>query len=173
MAANPIHVDHVRRHLDDAFGEHIYIDDIKKQPEEKLQEARRSRALAALAVQYLTKCSESDAALSVIDGKDDNGIDAIAWDLDSAHLYLVQAKWSEQGKAGPPRTRVERSPVGPGSTDAADLCCSAGDLLYECDGKRLSLLARCPISRRSRLRIAWPPRGLTGRPSPPSRSTAR
>jgi hypothetical protein len=100
MAANPIHVDHVRRHLDDAFSEYIYIDDIKKLPEEKLQEARRSRALAALAVQYLTKCSESDAAMSVIDGKDDNGIDAIAWDLDAAHLYLVQAKWSEQGKAG-------------------------------------------------------------------------
>lgn len=37
--------------------------------------------------------------MSVIDGKDDNGIDAIAWDLDAAHLYLVQAKWSEQGKA--------------------------------------------------------------------------
>jgi hypothetical protein len=99
MAANPIHVDHVRRHLDEALIPYIHLDDIKNLPDDKLTEAGRSRALAALAVQYLTKCSESDAAMSVIDGKDDNGIDAIAWDLDAAHLYLVQAKWSEQGKA--------------------------------------------------------------------------
>ncbi|SDE20541.1 AIPR family protein [Glycomyces harbinensis] len=99
MAANPIHVEHVRRHLDEALVPHIDIEDIKNLPEENLAEARRSRALAALAVQYLTKCSETDAAMSVIDGKDDNGIDAIAWDLDAAHLYLVQAKWSKDGKA--------------------------------------------------------------------------
>ncbi len=100
MAVNPIHVDHVRKYLDAKLAPHIDVADIEHFPAERIAEARRSRSLAALAVQYLTKCSELDAAASVIDGQDDNGIDAVTWDLDAAHLYLVQAKWSEQGKAG-------------------------------------------------------------------------
>ncbi|THV24487.1 AIPR family protein [Glycomyces paridis] len=99
MAVNQIHVDHIRRYLDAKLGPHIGLDDVAHFPEPRRDESRRSRSLAALAVQYLTECSETDAAMSVIDGQDDNGIDAIAFDIDAAHLYLVQAKWSEQGKA--------------------------------------------------------------------------
>ncbi|MFY1668828.1 AIPR family protein [Plantactinospora sp. WMMB334] len=59
-----------------------------------------SRALAALVVRDLTGCDSIAAASAVIDGRDDIGIDAVATDESASHLWLVQSKWSDAGKAG-------------------------------------------------------------------------
>lgn len=54
-----------------------------------------SRALAAKAVSHLTGMSAEDAAATVIDGRNDYGIDAVAVSPHAPELWLVQAKWSD------------------------------------------------------------------------------
>ncbi|OEV27088.1 hypothetical protein AN219_23730 [Streptomyces nanshensis] len=59
-----------------------------------------SRALAALTVVDATGWEPERAARCVIDGFDDEGIDAIAVDTESPHVWIVQAKYSSAGTAG-------------------------------------------------------------------------
>ncbi|MEV7550573.1 AIPR family protein [Amycolatopsis sp. NPDC089917] len=66
-----------------------------------------SRALTAQAVRIVTGFSPAEAALTVIDGVADQGIDAIAVVTSpNPHVYLVQAKWSKDGKAKSERSAV-------------------------------------------------------------------
>jgi len=58
-----------------------------------------SRALAALAVLEVTGLDRAQAARCVIDGFDDQGIDAVAVDADAPHVWIIQAKWSGKGDA--------------------------------------------------------------------------
>ncbi|TSB26621.1 AIPR family protein [Streptomyces benahoarensis] len=66
-----------------------------------------SRALTAQAVRMVTGFSPEEAAATVIDGHADQGIDAIAVvEGPDPHVYLVQGKWSPEGKAGADRKAV-------------------------------------------------------------------
>lgn len=58
-----------------------------------------TRALAAMSLQLLTGFPSAGAVASITDGQDDQGIDAIGCSPSAPDLWLVQAKWSEQGKA--------------------------------------------------------------------------
>ncbi|MFD3944089.1 AIPR family protein [Streptomyces sp. NPDC058579] len=58
-----------------------------------------SRALAAKAVRIATDCTSQEAATAVTDGADDFGIDAVAVSSATGELWLIQAKWSDQGTA--------------------------------------------------------------------------
>ncbi len=60
-----------------------------------------SRCLAALAVQISSSASPKDAAESVIDGSDDNGIDAIYFNPIEKEVVIVQAKWINSGSGEP------------------------------------------------------------------------
>lgn len=60
-----------------------------------------TRALAAHAIQAATDCSLEDAAKSVWDGQDDNGIDAAYYDADETRVVLVQSKWIHAGAGEP------------------------------------------------------------------------
>ncbi|CAM3766043.1 AIPR family protein [Nocardiopsis rhodophaea] len=95
----PTTVRQVRRALESTFTGLIDMSDFESGSEEQRQQAFLSRSLAALAVRMVTGWESSDAADTVIDGRDDQGIDAIAVTGDSAHVYLVQAKWSDRGRA--------------------------------------------------------------------------
>lgn len=53
---------------------------------------RLSRSLAAFAIQRLADVAPAQAASSVIDGGDDNGIDAICYDRITGVLWVIQAK---------------------------------------------------------------------------------
>lgn len=53
---------------------------------------RLSRSLAALAIERLSDVSSVQAANAVIDGGDDNGIDAIQFDRADNRLWVVQSK---------------------------------------------------------------------------------
>jgi len=83
------------------------LSDLEGKPDEEREPRMLSRALAAQAVRIVTGWTPQEAALAVIDGHADQGIDAIAV-VDGAepHVYLVQAKWSKYGKA-----QCERSAV--------------------------------------------------------------
>jgi hypothetical protein len=97
------HTDHairqIRNVLDQEFASLIDMSDYeRKQPEER-QKALYSRSLAALAVRGLTGLDNEEAAKCLIDGRDDHGIDAIAVSETSSRIWLVQSKWSGQGRA--------------------------------------------------------------------------
>lgn len=53
---------------------------------------RLSRSLAAFAIEKLADVAQAPAVYAVIDGGDDNGIDAICYDQTENILWLVQAK---------------------------------------------------------------------------------
>lgn len=48
----------------------------------------------------VTQCSSEEAAGAVIDGRDDYGIDAVAFSEGEPELWLVQAKWNDKYRAG-------------------------------------------------------------------------
>ncbi|MCD9880560.1 AIPR family protein [Streptomyces guryensis] len=77
------------------------MSDLDGRPEEIRRQAFLSRGLAALAVHELTGLDLEHSSLCVIDGFDDEGIDAVAVDTDGEfpRLWLVQAKWSSKGNA--------------------------------------------------------------------------
>ena len=82
------------------FEEHIDlfgISDFDKQRDIKIL----SRCLAAFAVYNATGCSEKEAANSVWDGADDNGIDAAFYDQDERQVVIVQSKWIQAGTGEP------------------------------------------------------------------------
>ncbi|WP_433165376.1 AIPR family protein [Kribbella sp. CA-247076] len=92
------------RHVCDAliaeFEGSIDMADVASKRPEEIQNAFLSRALAAKAVRIVTGCSSSAAAQSVIDGRDDYGVDAVAVSETEPELWLVQAKWSDKYRAG-------------------------------------------------------------------------
>ncbi|MEH1099350.1 AIPR family protein [Micromonospora sp. CPCC 205561] len=97
---NPLQVRHVREALVRQFEGHIDLSDLDdKAPARHREQSFLSRALAAMAVQHLVGTGPSEAAISVIDGFDDWGIDAVAVSEDVPHVWLVQAKWSDNGNA--------------------------------------------------------------------------
>ncbi|MQY24863.1 AIPR family protein [Nocardia aurantia] len=93
-------VEHVRRAILRDFGELVDVSDVESKDATEIERCRVSRSLAALAARMLVGCDASTAASSVIDSRDDRGIDAIAFADGTPDLYLIQAKWSDKGTAG-------------------------------------------------------------------------
>lgn len=104
----PTQVRQVERAFDETYASLIDISDFGNRPPEQTQPAFHSRALAAHAVRIMTGWTPEQAADCVIDGGQDQGIDAIAIDEAAAHIYLVQAKWSPTGKAKADETAVHK-----------------------------------------------------------------
>lgn len=76
-------------------------------PEDKERETKiLTRCLAAFAVHHLSGCSEREAAYSVWDGADDNGIDAAYHDVSESRVLLVQSKWMHAGSGEPEAKEV-------------------------------------------------------------------
>jgi hypothetical protein len=67
-----------------------------------------SRCLAAHAVFMQTECSAEEAARSVWDGLDDNGIDAVFADEADDRVIVVQAKWINAGSGEPSSADIGR-----------------------------------------------------------------
>ncbi|MGX1851663.1 AIPR family protein [Streptomyces sp. NPDC055299] len=104
-----LQVRQVKQALKTVYLESGLIDgsDLAGKTGEDLEKRMLSRALTAQAVRIVTGFSPQEAALTVIDGIADKGIDAIAVvDGPNPHVYLVQAKWSKDGKAKGERETV-------------------------------------------------------------------
>ncbi len=59
---------------------------------EQQEKNRLSRSLAAFAIQKLANVAPAQAVFAVVDGYDDNGIDAIHFDHVQNRLFVVQSK---------------------------------------------------------------------------------
>lgn len=98
-ADTPRQVTQVREQLRENFHGVIDDSDIAHFRGGNYEQRFLSRALAALAVRRVAKCSVAEAARFVTDGIADQGLDAIAPLPDQGQVLLVQAKWSDKGTA--------------------------------------------------------------------------
>lgn len=93
-------VSQIRDKLRTMFEPHLDVADIGANDKERDQKIL-SRCLAAFAIYLKAGCSESEAAESVWDGADDNGIDAAFFDASDKRVIFVQSKWINKGSGEP------------------------------------------------------------------------
>jgi hypothetical protein len=96
-----IQVNHIKTALDNLFTDKIDLTNIKSKNPEDIKKQFYSRALAAYALHIIASTSVDDAAQSVTDSYDDNGIDAVYYDEQHNTLYLVQSKMIDEGNGEP------------------------------------------------------------------------
>jgi hypothetical protein len=103
-----VHLNHIRRKLQQDFCPHIDMSDYAGKPESETERARLSRALAAFAIAEYIQVSPAEAAADVVDGYGDHGIDAIGVDRQNGIVVVVQSKWDDDGKGAPALGDVEK-----------------------------------------------------------------
>ncbi|AOW98988.1 hypothetical protein BJP34_05595 [Moorena producens PAL-8-15-08-1] len=102
--SSTFHINQLEADLKRLFGEpEVIIDmsDYETKKENEKQLAFKSRALAAYSLHILADARPSQAAQAVVDGYDDNGIDALLFQKKQNTLWLVQSKWIQNGKNTP------------------------------------------------------------------------
>lgn len=112
-----VHIQQIKNKVCDAFAAKIDTSDIADKDKEKDIKIT-TRCLAAYAIHYTSGCSEQEAADAVVDGSDDNGIDAIFYS-NEGELYIVQSKYSQDGSGEP------------SSGDVGKFCQGVKDLINE------------------------------------------
>jgi hypothetical protein len=99
-----INVRQIRNFLQTDFLPEIDVSDIPSSDEVN----PLSRALAAYSINLLSHATNKEAALSVVDGANDNGIDAVYVDETTNRLYVVQSKWIDSGTGEPDSGSIEK-----------------------------------------------------------------
>jgi hypothetical protein len=92
-----LHLRQVASTIERVFGDHVDVSDVG---EAGRRDALLTRGLAALAVRIVTGRDPGSAATTIVDGGDDNGIDAICVEEVEPRIVLVQSKWKHKGRGG-------------------------------------------------------------------------
>lgn len=95
-----IHVNQIGSKINTLFADKIDISDLNPQDKE-IQTKILTRCLSAYAVYCIGDTSLAEAASAVVDGADDNGIDAIHYSPSSKRMVIVQSKWKKDGTGEP------------------------------------------------------------------------
>jgi hypothetical protein len=95
----PREVRHVRDALKSEFDGLIDMSDVNAPPDQ-VEQHFLSRALAALVARRLLDCESQVAADTLVDGRRDIGIDAVAVAPSGTRMWFIQSKWSDKGRAG-------------------------------------------------------------------------
>jgi hypothetical protein len=103
-----IHVRQIKSSLEKEFGSLVNIEDVERMSKPEKENAFLSRGLAALAVKLLADITSKDAASTVTDGWQDNGLDAIYHHGQERILYVVQAKWKHNGSGSIERGEAQK-----------------------------------------------------------------
>lgn len=103
-----IKVNRIKSYLDKTFKDKIDLLDLTKRGEEDKQKNFLSRALCAYGLTIVAGTSIIDAANSITDGFDDNGIDAIYFDKQTRNIWLVQSKFIDSGTGGIDNGDIEK-----------------------------------------------------------------
>jgi hypothetical protein len=96
-----IQVNHIKTALDNLFTDRINLTDINNINPEEVKKQFYSRALAAYSLHIMASISVEEASEAITDSFDDNGIDAIYFDVQQNTLYLVQSKMIDEGNGEP------------------------------------------------------------------------
>jgi hypothetical protein len=103
-----IHVNQLKARLKELFTGQIDLSDCKDKSAEDIESIFLSRSLAAYTAHHLIGMKPSVAGTTIVDGYNDNGIDAIAFDESQSKLLIVQSKWSKEGKGEPDNGSVKK-----------------------------------------------------------------
>lgn len=95
-----LRVKQISKKILEMFQQHLDLSDVPQKDPDRDQKIL-SRCLAAFAIYFQTGCTEQEAALSVWDGSEDNGIDAAYFDPSERKVVFVQAKWINKGSGEP------------------------------------------------------------------------
>ncbi len=95
-----IHVNQIGSKINNLFSDRIDKGDLNPQDKD-VQTKILSRCLAAYAIYCVGDTSLDDAAIAVVDGSDDNGIDAIHYSPSNKRMIIVQSKWKKDGSGEP------------------------------------------------------------------------
>lgn len=95
-----IHVNQIKSKILNLFQNSLDLSDIGENDQQK-EDKIITRCLAAYAIYNSVECSTEDAGKSVVDGGDDNGIDAIYYSVINKKVIIVQSKWSKDGTGEP------------------------------------------------------------------------
>lgn len=98
-----LHVNQIRNKIKEMFSDLLDMSDINKE-DSQYETYILTRSLAAYAIFINAQCTKEEAARSVVDGQDDNGVDAIYYSELKKTLYLVQSKWNNSGSGEPSQT---------------------------------------------------------------------
>ena len=91
-----IHVNQIASKIDKMFGQYIDVTDMNVRDSE-FKIKKLTRCLSAYAIYRVGGADEKEAAEAVVDGGDDNGIDAIYYSTNNKRMTIVQSKWSQKG----------------------------------------------------------------------------
>ncbi|WP_308538907.1 AIPR family protein [uncultured Pantoea sp.] len=95
-----IHVNQIGSKIKALFSEKIDKSDLNPLDKE-IEFKVLTRCLAAYAVYCIGETLIDEAALAVVDGADDNGIDAIHYSPSNKRMVIVQSKWKKDGSGEP------------------------------------------------------------------------
>jgi len=100
-----LHINQISSKIKKLFEDKIDLVDIGYNDQEK-ETKILTRCLAAYAIYNSIECSHDDAAASIVDGGNDNGIDAIYYSPSSKRMLIVQSKWIKTGVGEPSSSEI-------------------------------------------------------------------
>lgn len=103
-----IEYNQVKHKIEKDFTNLIDLTDVAKSNLSDRENYFLSRALAAYTISHFAQTENEIAANSIVDGPNDNGIDAIYYDEKSRLLYIVQSKWKQNGKSEPSNGDIKK-----------------------------------------------------------------
>lgn len=103
-----LHVRQIATKIIELFGNKVDISDIQDPQSEEGKSRCLTRYLAAYAVMNYAQTSEIDAANSIVDGYNDNGIDAFYYAPNNKKIVIVQSKWIHKGSGQPNNGDVKK-----------------------------------------------------------------
>ena len=98
LKTRPVTILRIAKFLFNRYGGLIYLSDIATRPTGEQIEKFLTRALAAHTVVTYSGADPESAALCVVDGGQDLGIDAIAFNESQKRCWLIQSKFAQGGQ---------------------------------------------------------------------------
>ena len=102
-----IHVTQIASKISELFSDKIDTTDLNNRDQE-FETKLLTRSLAAYAVFRLAGASEKEAGSSIVDGGNDNGIDAIYYSSTNKRMIIVQSKWIKKGTGEPESSEIRK-----------------------------------------------------------------
>lgn len=93
-----LHVRRIKAFLLREYADLIDVSDLPTTSKDHIEAHLLTRGQAALSLAHIANIAPNEACAAIVDGPDDNGIDAIHFNEDLSTLYIIQSKWSESGK---------------------------------------------------------------------------
>ena len=102
-----IHIGQIAGKVKEYFKQYLDLNDLNENDPE-IDHKVLTRCLAAYGIYNSTECSFQEAAEAVVDGGEDNGIDAIYYSVIDKKLIIVQSKWSQNGNGEPDAVGISK-----------------------------------------------------------------